>query len=96
MERAKMQGLAIYESQLCECGVHESIAQTDPDMEIDLPVCPVCAGLAQQMRVLNANDATASKSVGAELKPSAPRPADGRRVRLRFAPADQRQESSTS
>lgn len=87
-ERAKMEGLALYESQICACGLHESIAKTDPDMEIGLPVCPVCAGLAQQMRVLAAGDELAIKGLGDKPKPESKRPADGRGLRLKLKPAD--------
>lgn len=99
VERAKMQGLALYEAQICNCGLHESIAETDPDLDIVLPVCPVCAGLAQQMRVLAESDATEVKALGDKPAASAVRPADGRSVRLKWKkpPADdQRQASSTS
>lgn len=79
-----MQGLAMYESELCECGLHQSVADADPDMEISLPVCPVCAGLAQQMRVLNAEDDRALSAQGDKPRPGAKRASDGRRVQLRF------------
>lgn len=91
-----MQGLAIYESKVCACGLHESIAQTDPDLELHTPVCPVCAGLAQQKRVLAADDAKTLKSLGNDPSPETPRPADGRTLRLKWKKTDQRQESSTS
>lgn len=96
VERAKMQGLAIYESKVCACGLHESIAQTDPDLELELPVCPVCAGLAQQKRVVAADDAKVLRTLGQEPSPEIPRPGDGRTMRLKWKKTDQRQESSTS
>ncbi len=86
VERAKMQGLALYESQICECGLHESIAKTDPDMDIELPVCPTCAGFAQQMRVLNARDDEELKALGQTPAPETPRPTDGRRIMVRMKP----------
>lgn len=80
-ERAKMFGLEMYESQVCACGLHESLAQTDPDIEILLPVCPVCAGFERQMRVLRASDA---KKVGDNPAPETPLPGDGRTTQLRL------------
>lgn len=84
VERAKMQGLALYESQICKCGLHQSIADTDPDLEIVLPVCPVCAGLELQTRVLHAEDDRITAAHGDKPKPGIPRPSDGRRIELKF------------
>lgn len=90
VERAKMQGLALYESQICACGMHESVAKTDPDLDIELPVCPVCAGLAQQMRVLASQDERQVKALGEKPAPETERPTDGRSVRLKFKRTDEK------
>jgi len=83
LERAKFEGLSIYESRLCECGLHESVAQSDPDMEIELPICPVCAGLQKQLRILGDKDDRALKALGENPPSSAALPSDGRRIYLR-------------
>ncbi|RNL63651.1 hypothetical protein EFK50_07870 [Nocardioides marmoriginsengisoli] len=83
-ERAKMAGLVLYESQICSCGLHESIARTDPDMEIILPVCPVCADFKKQMRVLDAEDEKKVHALGEKPPAGAPRPSDGRSVILSY------------
>src|SRR3546814_20181393 len=46
-EVAKMPAFAEYEAGLCACGLHKSIADTDPDLDMPERNCPVCAGLAR-------------------------------------------------
>lgn len=78
-----MEGLALYEAKVCECGLHESVADEDPDLELDYRVCPVCAGTARQMRIQHAED---DEQLGEKPAPSKVRPDDGRYVRLRHKP----------
>lgn len=79
-ERAKMLDLAKYEVGVHEtCGLHDSVAQTDPDMAVDAGKCPVCAGIEWNIRAHRAAD----DSEGADLAPAAPHPGDGRRFSLR-------------
>lgn len=82
-ERAKMEGLALYEAQICDCGFHESTADEDPDTELDYRVCPICAGIAQSMRIQNEAD---NKVKGEKPDPKRPWPEDGRHVRLKRKP----------
>jgi hypothetical protein len=87
-----MQALAEYEAGVCECGLHESEADKDPDLEIVPRHCPVCAGTARQMRVLAAEDEATVKQVYGTNKPpaAAELPDDGRHMRMRRkAPAEQ-------
>lgn len=88
-ERDKMQGLAEYESEICACGFHRSVADQDPDMEITRRRCPLCAGLAQSMRQIAAADEKAVAALGKDPAPEAERPDDGRIFGLRpKVPAD--------
>lgn len=82
-ERAKMQALTEYEAKVCDCGFHESVADTDPDLELVFRTCPVCAGTAQQMRVIAAQDDKAVEKLGKTPAPEAVRPDDGRHIGLR-------------
>lgn len=82
-ERNKMLDLAAFEQEVCDCGFHESFAETDPDLIFDAKVCPVCAGLALNGRVQHAMDEKKRKRLGEKPPPSAPDPADGRRNYLR-------------
>lgn len=82
LEREKMQALAQYESGVCECGLHESVAAEDPDLELVPRYCPTCAGIATAMRVVHANDDVAIKELGENPAPDAPRPDDGRHFGL--------------
>jgi len=79
-----MLDLADYEAHLCACGLPESIADEDPDLEITHRVCPVCAGLAKAGRIQGEADRNALAALGKEPPPDAARPDDGRRLGLRF------------
>jgi hypothetical protein len=83
LERDKMLALAEYESRICGCGLHESIADQDPDLELEFRVCPICAGLEQAGRQLHADDEKAIEALGKNPPPSAELPADGRHMNLR-------------
>lgn len=78
-----MEGLVQYESEICECGLHKSVADEDPDLEMTLRRCPVCAGLAQRGREIAAQDEEAVKGLGKSPAPEVPLPQDGRFFGLR-------------
>ena len=78
-----MQGLAQYESEICECGLHVSVADEDPDLEMTLRRCPVCADLAKNWRQINARDAEEIEALGKTPAPDALLPTDGRFIGLR-------------
>lgn len=79
-----MLALADYEAGVCDCGMHKSIADTDPAMEMAERICPVCSGLARNLRVIADLD---GKSVDAKAPPEAARPSDGRHLSLRMKPS---------
>lgn len=81
-EREKMLALAEFEAGICDCNLHRSVADADPDLNLLLPVCPVCADLARSLRVIAAEDDAAVKQLGEKPPPDARRPDDGRRVAL--------------
>lgn len=83
VEREKMEGLVQYESEICSCGLHKSVADEDPDLEMTERRCPVCAGLAQTMRQIGAQDEKATEALGKSPAPELRRPEDGRFFGLR-------------
>lgn len=90
-----MLALVEYEAGICECGFHESVADLDPDLELDPRICPVCKGIAQMSRVMDAQDDEVDKALGENPSPDAPRASDGRHLRLIPArPADQPEGAS--
>lgn len=78
-----MEGLAQYESEICECGLHKSVADEDPDLEMTLRRCPVCAGLAQAGREIATQDEKAVDALGKSPAPEVALPQDGRSFGLR-------------
>lgn len=72
------QALVEFEADICECGAHRSVADTDPDEELDLKVCPRCKNLAQALRALAKRDEEEAKHM-----PEGEKPADGRRISLK-------------
>lgn len=80
-----MLALTEYENQLCECGLHESVADEDPDLEFVFRKCPVCASRDKQLRVLKARDDAEVREVYGEKAPppEAELPDDGRHIGLR-------------
>lgn len=89
VERDKMLALDEYEASKCECGLPEEIADQDPDLEMPVRVCPVCAGLARIARIQNARDDEALKTLGKNPAPEAKRSTDGRHIGLRFKSAEE-------
>lgn len=88
MERAKVQALADYEAGMCDCGLHRSVADTDPDMEMAERICPSCAALAKNRRIIAAADEKATKAVtGKALPPEETLPTDGRHLSLQMKPS---------
>lgn len=85
-----MLALARYELKVCDCGFHESLAR-DPSNHFtpEVEQCPVCKGVAQFMRVLNAGDERSRKAFGDKRPPATPDPADGRRVLMRMMSPDE-------
>lgn len=82
-EREKLAALVQYEAEICACGLHESVADEDPDLELTPRRCPVCAGLEQTMRTINEQDETAVAALGKSPAPEVERPSDGRTFSLR-------------
>lgn len=83
-----MLGLGLYESEICDCGFHSSLAH-DPTrwFTVERQTCPLCADLDAQARVQSEKD----HKVAEKLKdqPGARRPADGRRAFVRpMTPAE--------
>lgn len=67
------------------CGLHDSIAQTDPHFKLEDSYCPVEAALDVAMRTRAAEENEDEK----DLKPGAKRSADGRTTRIRLlSPAE--------
>lgn len=87
-ERDKMLALAEYEAGICECGMHQSIADTDPDLDMLARICPVCSGLAKNFRIIADSDEKAMKELHGNKvpPPEAERPEDGRHYSLRIKP----------
>lgn len=81
-EIAKMQALAIYEADVCDCGFHHSVADQDPELKLTVRRCPVCAGIAQTMRQVAAQDEKTVAALGRDPAPEVPRPEDGRKFGL--------------
>lgn len=83
-----MLALAEYRAGICACGLHESYADTDPDLGIKVRICPVCKGKAISDRKMRARDDEAIKALGENPAPDAPRPSDGRHVGLEIRTSD--------
>lgn len=83
LEREKMLALEQYESEICSCGFHVSVADRDPHLETTVRKCPVCAGLAVNARVIAAEDKKQIEALGKSPDPLTPRPDDGRHFGLR-------------
>lgn len=79
-ERAKRLAWDVYQSEICACGLHISVADTDPDAGTKARICPVCAGIAVAHRRQSAADDQAVKALGQNPPPEAPRPTDGRYI----------------
>jgi len=76
-----MLALADYEAGVHDlCGLHDSIAMTDPHVEMTDRTCPICAALAAALRERSAREHDAEK----DLAPSAPRAEDGRTTSVRL------------
>lgn len=91
IERDKMLALAQYDRELCDCGMHISVADTDPDLEMVERICPVCAGVARNMRIYVDTD---KKATDVKAPPEASRPTDGRHLSLRPKTAYPSREST--
>lgn len=78
-----MQAFIEYQAGICACGLHQSVADTDPDLDMAARVCPVCAGLARNLRAIHAEDDQLVRSLGkAADVPLTPLPSDGRHFTL--------------
>jgi len=87
VERDKMLALAEYDNGMCDCGMHKSVADTDPDLEMTERICPVCSGIARNLRVIADRDAkTLKECYGDKVPPDAPRPEDGRVLGIQAKP----------
>ena len=83
LEREKMAALVQYRSEICDCGLHRSVADEDPDLELTRRQCPVCAGIARGMREIHSQDERDVEALGKTPAPNAERPGDGRSFGLR-------------
>lgn len=87
LERAKIEGFIAYRASICDCGLPDFIAETDPRTELVFRTCPICAGRDRQLRVLHAREkAEVKKAHGDEPPPGAELPSDGRSISLRLKP----------
>ena len=76
-----MLALADYEAKVHEdCGLHDSIAMTDPHVQVEDRYCPVGADLEVALRVRAHEEHEAEK----DLKPGDKRASDGRTTYLRL------------
>lgn len=84
-ERDKMLALDLFESELCECGFHKSLAH-DPNQWFDLEsvTCPLCADIAARMRATAEADRKEDEAF--KDQPSKKRRADGRRWFSKWLP----------
>lgn len=75
-----MLALSEYEAGIHEtCGLHDSIAKTDPHVALEDDVCPLCADIEAKLRVRAHEEHEAEGE-----DPAARRPSDGRRSTLRL------------
>lgn len=82
-EVAKMQAFAEYEAGICSCGLHQSVADTDPDLDMSERKCPVCAALARNERAIQHADESVKRQLGKRLEdPLTALPSDGRHFSL--------------
>jgi hypothetical protein len=83
-QRARMEALSIYESGVCECGFHESLATDKANVfTFETRSCPVCRGTAKFARIQGHADEQSDKSLGDNPAPGLNRSADGRRTFVR-------------
>jgi hypothetical protein len=83
LQRTRMLALAEYHAGVHEgCGLHQSIADEDPDFSIEDHVCPVCAGIAPWLRERTAQELEDEK----DLEPGERRKSDGRTPLIRLGP----------
>ncbi|MBM7518270.1 hypothetical protein [Nocardioides nitrophenolicus] len=90
-----MLALVEYDAGMCECGMHQSIADTDPDLDMGSRICPSCRAIARNLRVIAESDEQVMRELYGDKKPpaDAARPEDGRHFTLRAKSA---QPSDTS
>lgn len=85
--REEMLALADYESEICACGFHSTIAKNkDNHFGFEVDQCPVCAGREQYARLQAKEDSDEERKLE-KSPPETPRPGDGRRVFMRMTPA---------
>lgn len=80
-QRTRMEALAEYEDGVCSgCGLHSSIADTDPLFTLEDKVCPVCRAAEVNIR----GRAATEQKLEEKADPATPRPSDGRTTLLRL------------
>lgn len=78
-----MLALAEYEAGVhSTCGLHDSIAMTDPWFEFQDKTCPVCAEIDRGLRIRFHKEQKAES----DLAPERPRADDGRTSGIRLVP----------
>lgn len=80
-----MLALDLYESELCECGFHKSLAH-DPDQWFDLDsvTCPLCRDISIRMRETAEGDRKEDEAL--RDHPGKKRKADGRIWSVKWLP----------
>ena len=81
-ERAKLLAWETYQAEICDCGLHRDIADTNPDLTMPERYCPVCAAIERNKRIYAERDEAAMKVHGPNPPASLPRPDDGRYLSL--------------
>ena len=81
-----MLGFVEYEAGVCTgCGLHSSVAETDPYFTLDDRASPVCAQIEPELRSRASREHDAEKEAAAATK----RPSDGRSTYVRLlSPAE--------
>lgn len=85
-QRERMQALVEYERGVhATCGLHDSIAKTDPYIALEDDVCPLCRAIELELRVRANREHEADEKAG----PTNPHQGDGRSTYVRLvSPAD--------
>lgn len=88
LERDKLFGLIQYEAELCDCGLHKSVAHDRSNVfTLEAEWCPMCQALASQTRELDHLDSEAKERAGKDYAKRLP--SDGRRTFIRQLTSDE-------
>lgn len=96
-QRNKLLGLAAYEGTVCSCGFSTLLtSDTDNHFTFGDRLCPVCKVGEQYARIQADADEHIEKSMGKDIPPATPRPADGRHSFARLLTPDEVQAKQDS